>query len=165
MKSQVLHGSVCDVISTAAAGNWELINLRSERVNCRWRGAGRKPGFHRKFLSGFSFFVFCFCFVADTLKCYQCTSTESWEHCDQNKKTVTCPAGADRCGKMYAKGVREVFARGCDTAQQCREACDTPGLSECHVDCCDSDECNGAAGKVVSVVFLVACAVFAFMAV
>ena len=42
-----------------------------------------------------------------------------------------------------AKGVREEYARYCNTAQECRHACDSPQLSECAIYCCDTDECNG----------------------
>lgn len=106
------------------------------------------------------------------LKCYTCVSTKSWDDCVDVQKETTCPAGFDRCLKVYAhvKGDGanvEGFEKACLTAASCDSTdkinvCKGDGR-ECDINCCDGDLCNTAALQLVSITVLTACALVALL--
>ncbi|KAJ7365244.1 hypothetical protein OS493_005341 [Desmophyllum pertusum] len=71
--------------------------------------------------------------VALGLKCYTCSSINSWDECKATSKS--CPAGADRCGKLYFKaGGVETFMKTCYVKAACNQD--------------DNPTCKGAVGIV-----------------
>ena len=101
---------------------------------------------------------------------------KDWDDCDKTKKEVACAFGADRCGKalvtgkqgdvsisVYAKGCSESSA--CDAAKSelCKSSDPTVSVTECEINCCSGDLCNGAKVPMVSAIMLLACVLVAFL--
>ena len=109
----------------------------------------------------------CFPSLAEALQCYFCYNLVSWDDCDKDRVKQTCAPGLDKCAKVYAKGIREVFGRGCESSYQCssKSACEISGLTKCEIHCCDGNLCNGSQSKMASAFVLTACAVLAKFAV
>ncbi|KAL9985438.1 hypothetical protein ACROYT_G007848 [Oculina patagonica] len=91
--------------------------------------------------------------VVTSRECYQCLSSLSWKDCDDNRIKVQCIA-SNQCVKAMARGQSSTdtgYAKGC--AATCSasdiEICTKAGY-KCEVDCCSSDYCNGAPGRMVS---------------
>ena len=116
------------------------------------------------------------CFLAYGLKCYQCFSFKDWDDCDKNKTEETCSEGRNRCGKGLAilnhGGVsHSSYGKGCATSSDCDpdkvEMCKPPdstfAVTECEINCCSGDLCNGAKVPMVSAIMLLACVLVAFL--
>lgn len=106
-----------------------------------------------------------------SLRCINCQSTKSWEHCQGNTTETECPFTDARCVKYdYEKteassGKKEtMFARSCLPHSQCSSsllpACKKLQKSgdkmkvTCHVSCCGEDFCNSQVKLNSSVLFL-----------
>ena len=99
-------------------------------------------------------------FVGHGIKCYQCTSTKSWDDCVPGKNT-TCPPESNTCAKLDIEEEEQgqatkKFHKACFVKSKWNEAdCKLAGLfgvkvTKCDVNCCHSDLCNGV--KVCSLV-------------
>ena len=88
-------------------------------------------------------------FAGHALDCFSCTSEVSWEDCEKNIRNGTCASYLDNCAKLYARGNGEVFARGCETSDECfhKLTCKGLELNECSLDCCKEDFCNRSTAK------------------
>ncbi|CAH3183495.1 unnamed protein product, partial [Porites evermanni] len=106
------------------------------------------------------------------IKCYQCDSAKSWDHCVPGSNTE-CSAGLDSCvkfeGQAEFQGVtRKYFYKGCALKSRCTDkVCkivlpSSATIKKCDVSCCQSDLCNGAKVPVVSGFLFLACALVAF---
>ncbi|XP_020600598.1 lymphocyte antigen 6 complex locus protein G6d-like [Orbicella faveolata] len=108
------------------------------------------------------------------LKCYQCITLKDWDDCD--KTEVTCARGADRCAKALVTGKQgeasvSVYAKGCslsstcnaDKSELCKSSDPKVSVTECEINCCSGDLCNGAKVPMVSVFMLLACVLAAFL--
>ncbi|KAL9985437.1 hypothetical protein ACROYT_G007847 [Oculina patagonica] len=89
--------------------------------------------------------------VAISRECYQCLSSLSWKDCDDNRIKVQCLA-SNQCIKVSGhSSVEDAYGKGC--AATCSASnipvCRKAGV-KCEVDCCSSDYCNGAPGRMVS---------------
>ena len=121
----------------------------------------------------------------DALRCYHCSSKESWDQCTPSKaEKVTCPAGYEMCIKMhtnisyqdgrphYKSFFRSCYTKGaCNDTKisvldSCRIAKDAGIDADCDVNCCNDDLCNdylcsAGAAPVVSVLLALSYALFA----
>ena len=115
-------------------------------------------------------------FLGYGLKCYQCLTLKDWDDCDKTKTEDTCVGGADRCGKVLVTGKQggvsiSVYAKGCslssacDAAKSklCKSSDPTVSVTECEINCCSGDLCNGAKVPMVSAIILLACVLVAFL--
>lgn len=105
-----------------------------------------------------------------SLKCHHCTSTKSWEDCEQvfNQSTAECTQEDSVCFSVhYRKGGSTQYERSCGLKSYCEKEAnpvcsDEGGSSECDIRCCDDDMCN--AGSVISVsALLITVGVFALI--
>ena len=94
-------------------------------------------------------------------KCYECTSTQSFQDCDAGRYKVRC-LYSQHCVKVSVNITsgsitEEGYAKGC--AKTCSSSavpqCNKPGV-KCEVNCCSSDYCNGGSGPMVSGILLIA---------
>ncbi|KAM7448971.1 hypothetical protein ABFA07_002979 [Porites harrisoni] len=101
-------------------------------------------------------------------KCYQCTSTQSFQDCDAGRYKVSC-LYSQYCTKVSVNITSgsftfEGYAKGC--AKTCSASavpqCNKPGV-KCEMNCCSSDYCNGASGPMVSGILLIASFTASFM--
>ncbi|CAH3034722.1 unnamed protein product [Porites lobata] len=101
-------------------------------------------------------------------KCYQCTSTQSFQDCDAGRYKVSC-LYSQYCTKVSVNITSgsftfEGYAKGC--AKTCSASavpqCNKPGV-KCEMNCCSSDYCNGASGRMVSGIPLIASFTASFM--
>ncbi|KAJ7369924.1 hypothetical protein OS493_035497 [Desmophyllum pertusum] len=121
-------------------------------------------------------------FAAHGLKCFTCISYESLDDCEKDQMVQECPSYYTRCINMTlilppSTGFEtKQFARGCSPVNVCNyakqgfESCksftslDLQGQNvTCDVSCCTNDLCNESAVPVVSIVMLVACALWALV--
>lgn len=99
--------------------------------------------------------------LGHALDCFSCTSDVSWEDCEKNIRNGTCASYLDNCAKLYARGNGEVFARGCESSDECFRMLTCKGLklNECSLHCCKENFCNRSAAKkanyLISVLSLV----------
>ena len=93
--------------------------------------------------------------------CMKCTSTKSWEDCNENMKSVTCNSGEDSCYKLTMESsVLNSYTKGCTNTAEC-SASDVVekicgDIADCEVLCCDSDDCNGAEGIQAKILVVLA---------
>lgn len=105
--------------------------------------------------------VLFFSSSASTLKCYECHGTEddckkSTLEFNVDKYLKKCPAGLDKCGRVWIKTksttiVKNSCTNTFDCELQSKSICDRLDDlddTECAWDCCDTDACN--AGSPVS---------------
>lgn len=92
-------------------------------------------------------------YAAFGLKCYKCTSTKSWEDCDDKKSSeVTCTGNDVTCYKAHystADKTIQQFAKSCGPTTHCTKTSNPVckvhlGASGCDIDCCEEDMCNAA---------------------
>ena len=113
-------------------------------------------------------------FIGRGIKCYQCDSEKSWDHCVPGNNTE-CAAGWDSCAKLEGQaeilGVTDkYFYKGCALKSLCTDeickslAPPSATIKKCDVSCCQSDLCNGAKVPIVSGFLFLACALVAFFA-
>ena len=115
-------------------------------------------------------------FLGYGLKCYQCLTLKGWDDCDKTKTEATCAEGENRCGKalvttkqggasvsLYAKGCGR--SSDCDAAKPelCKSSDPTVSVTECEINCCSGDLCNGAKVPMVSAIMFLACSFLAFL--
>ena len=97
-------------------------------------------------------------FAGSTLQCSQCSSSVSYEDCQNKLKVGNCTGPNDVCFQAdvkYEKGSEKVhnFAKGCLSKELCDDyekgdigECVTRKAQEYEVDCkakcCEGDECN-----------------------
>ena len=98
--------------------------------------------------------------------CMQCATTESWEKCNADMKSVTCNYGQDSCYKLTVESsVLNTYTKGCATETNCASSQDFADLcgnvADCEVLCCDSDDCNGAEGFQAKILVVLAMSVLA----
>ena len=99
-----------------------------------------------------------------------------WNDCDKNKTEETCTEGNNRCGKavvilnhggvsfsFYGKGCASPSDCDPDTSEACKSYDPTVAVTECEINCCSGDLCNGAKVPMVSAIMLLACALVAFL--
>ncbi|XP_068722798.1 lymphocyte antigen 6S-like [Montipora capricornis] len=103
-----------------------------------------------------------------SLKCYKCSSPESWDKCEG--ESTTCPALlADQCVKVYFKlGPVETFSKSCGSDASCKQETnplckDASGSFECKIDCCKGDLCNAGTATRISGILLLSCALASLM--
>ncbi|XP_078351916.1 uncharacterized protein LOC144636553 [Oculina patagonica] len=107
--------------------------------------------------------------VALSLKCYDCSSTDSWDDCKTKSESKSCSGGADRCAKVYLKaGSIKGFFKYCTSSSSCAKdgnpTCKAQiGSFECDVNCCTGDNCNAGSAFRVSGILLLACALVSLM--
>ncbi|KAJ7393638.1 hypothetical protein OS493_003294 [Desmophyllum pertusum] len=99
--------------------------------------------------------------------------------CKQTQVIKTCDSIHDHCEKarliINKPGSDNMYIKGCTNGQECdasgehdelkdcKEA-DLAGYkTDCKLDCCHGDLCNGSKVPVVSVIVLVTCALVAFV--
>ncbi|XP_022796494.1 uncharacterized protein LOC111334949 [Stylophora pistillata] len=103
-----------------------------------------------------------------SLKCYFCTSTESWDKCKGVSTTCVAPA-ADKCVKVYYKfGSVQSFIKTCGSDAYCDKktnpTCNAAsGSSECEINCCSGDDCNAGSATHISGILLLSCALASLM--
>ena len=86
--------------------------------------------------------------VVNALQCYQCLSLRSWSDCDSKKILRTCPAGFNRCAKIYGrKSVADAYGKGCERSLTCSTYCSNHLWSKCQINCCSGDGCNGVSDQ------------------
>ncbi|CAH3034724.1 unnamed protein product [Porites lobata] len=99
--------------------------------------------------------------VVISRKCYQCTSTQSFQDCDAGRYKVSC-FNSQYCAKVRVNVTSgsitgEGYAEGC--ANTCSASavplCNKTGV-KCEMNCCSSDYCNGGSGPMVSGILLIA---------
>ncbi|KAJ7393905.1 hypothetical protein OS493_003574 [Desmophyllum pertusum] len=91
-------------------------------------------------------------------ECYQCISTHSWGACDAKRYKVRCLT-SQSCLKASAKVPLKKFISKAAPQNLLSiriPVCSEPGV-KCEVDCCKTDYCNGAPGRMVSGLLLMAC--------
>ena len=84
--------------------------------------------------------------IASAFRCYKCTSTISWEDCDQNAVKVHCGAGYRKCFKLELKksGIT-VYYKGCTVPLACGDSADQmPNADDQSILCCGQILCNRA---------------------
>ncbi|XP_022796489.1 uncharacterized protein LOC111334943 [Stylophora pistillata] len=97
------------------------------------------------------------------LKCYTCTSSESWDKC-KGESTTCVAALADQCVKVYLKvGSVQSFGKMCGSDAYCDQktnpTCkDASGSFECEINCCKGDDCNAGSATRISGILLLSCA-------
>jgi len=107
------------------------------------------------------YFLLAVLYKGHALECFSCASEVSWEDCEKNIRNGTCAPYLDNCAKLYARGNGEVFARGCETSDECfnKLTCKGLELNECNLHCCKENFCNRSAAKktnyLISVLSLV----------
>ena len=102
------------------------------------------------------------------LKCYTCSSSTSWDNCNDFKAERYCPARYDRCAKLSVHVESSSFrkySKYCTTEEGCNIGRISPckGKVKCKLDCCSGDLCNAATLQKVSVAALIACALMALL--
>ena len=108
-------------------------------------------------------------FVVASLKCYQCSSGESWDKCEDELKEITCPEEHDEvCSKVsyhHEAHMRKTFTKFCEKEDQCTietnpicRAAQSQNAT-CESYCCTGDLCNTGSATRISGVLLTACAV------
>ncbi|XP_022789462.1 uncharacterized protein LOC111329114 [Stylophora pistillata] len=105
-----------------------------------------------------------------SLKCYVCTSTESWDKCKDKEVSATCVApAADKCVKVYYKfGSLQTFTKSCGADSYCDQKTnphckDAIGSFECDINCCSGDDCNAGSATRISGILLLSCALVSLM--
>ena len=100
--------------------------------------------------------------AVSNLRCFECQSAESMDHCIQNSKAVTCTnSEEDRCAKFTSELVMGdkklmVYRKGCRVAATCAKDKDF-FMQECGDDdtcenlCCENNLCNAASFSTISV--------------
>ena len=101
---------------------------------------------------------------------------KDWDDCDKNKTEKTCTENENRCGKglviqNYAGVSHSFYGKGCasssdcdpDKAEMCKSSHPNVSVTECEINCCSGDLCNGAKVPTVSVIILLACVLVAFL--
>ena len=99
------------------------------------------------------------------LSCYKCSSTKSWEDCSAGLSKLSCPQSDPICYKAHHTtndGTFQQFGKSCGPESFCDKksnpVCkDHLGPSECIVDCCDDDLCNGSPVAGVSGLVVTSC--------
>ena len=106
--------------------------------------------------------------LACGLRCYECSSKKSWDHCESHKDVEKCTSGKNRCFKGYADweedgSSQKAYRKDCFSAEKCKTAADIDDCKSgtCKVDCCSGDLCNAATVPLVSFIILSACVVLA----
>ncbi|XP_022796495.1 uncharacterized protein LOC111334950 [Stylophora pistillata] len=103
-----------------------------------------------------------------SLKCYTCTSSESWDKCKGESTTCVAPL-ADKCVKVYLKvGSAETFAKSCGSDASCNKETNAfckgaSGSFECDINCCTGDDCNAGSATHISGILLMSCALASLM--
>ena len=93
-----------------------------------------------------------------SLRCYSCSSTANFSHCNQNFERVICPPWLDVCAKSHVIFQRwgkeyHAYEHGCFANDFCNtKACKYIGrhynAQACNITCCDVELCNsGASGS------------------
>ena len=98
-----------------------------------------------------------FLFTVISRQCYECLSFHSFKDCDANRISGYCSSQACSKAKVYSASGHRAYAKGC--AKTCSSSavpqCNKPGV-KCEVNCCYSDNCNGASGPMVNGILLIA---------
>ena len=98
-------------------------------------------------------FFSCFFLVNSVIsrECYQCLSTHSWKDCDDKRYKVRCLTSQQCIKASGHNSVEDAFVKGCAATCSASDipVCNKRGV-KCNVDCCSSDYCNGAPGRMVS---------------
>ena len=112
-------------------------------------------------------------FAEHAIKCYQCTSTKSWDDCVPGNDTACPLPRLNSCLKVKLEGEKEgkiinLFVKSCDEKSNCyKDHCKSVAqnrnmkFKDCDVNCCDTDLCNGAKATMVSSFLFLACALVA----
>ncbi|PFX26358.1 uncharacterized protein LOC111329126 [Stylophora pistillata] len=110
-----------------------------------------------------AFFLCLLLPAVSSLNCYVCSSSKSWEDCTTTSHK--CPAGYDRCSKVYLKaGSIESFRKYCapkaactpSTDFTCKHAIESSSF-DCDVTCCEGDHCNSGSALFISVILFLTC--------
>ena len=112
-------------------------------------------------------------FAGHAIKCYQCSSTKSWDDCIPGNDTA-CPfPQLNSCLKVKIEGEKEgknmnFFGKSCVEKENCnKDGCKSAAeglkmkFKDCDVNCCDTNLCNGAKVTMVSSFLFLACALVA----
>lgn len=92
-------------------------------------------------------------YAAFGLNCHKCSSTKSWEECDDKKSSkVTCAGNDATCYKVHYSTedkTIQVFANSCGPKTYCTKTANPVckvhlGASDCKISCCEEDMCNAA---------------------
>lgn len=103
----------------------------------------------------------------NNLRCFECQSAQSMEHCIQNSKDVTCKSSDEnRCAKFTSELVMGdqklmVYRKGCRKEANCDKGKDF-FMQECGDDdtcenlCCKDNLCNAGSSFTISVAIMFA---------
>ncbi|XP_020604392.1 uncharacterized protein LOC110043294 [Orbicella faveolata] len=99
------------------------------------------------------------------LNCHKCSSTKSWEDCSTDLSQLPCPQSDAICYKTHYTtndGSFQTFGKSCGPESFCEKESnpickDHLGPSECIVNCCDEDLCNGSPIARVSGLAVMSC--------
>ena len=113
-------------------------------------------------------------FAGHAIKCYQCSSTKSWDDCVSGNDTACPLPQLNSCLKVKIEGEDEegknvnFFGKTCLEKKSCnKDGCKYVAevldmkFKDCDVNCCDTDLCNGAKVPMVSSFLFLACALVA----
>lgn len=84
--------------------------------------------------------------IAAGFSCFECTSTISWEDCDQNAVEVFCGAGYRKCFKLEFKTSDIIeYSKGCTVPLACGDSAELmPNSKDRGILCCGQILCNRA---------------------
>jgi len=103
----------------------------------------------------------------NNLRCFECQSAQSMEHCIQNSKAMTCESSVEnRCAKFTSELVMGdkklmVYRKGCREEARCDKGKDF-FMQECGDDdtcenlCCKDNLCNAGSSFTISVAIMFA---------
>lgn len=99
------------------------------------------------------------------LNCYICASSSSWDDCEH--RNMTCPKLSDRCIKVYLEhSDEEMYKKYCGIVGHCEKKANptcnaekVAGASECKIDCCEGNLCNGGSKPHANGMTMLVCAV------
>ena len=102
------------------------------------------------------FFIFKYVFSDFALKCHYCSSTKTWEDCEDGSSTKDCFYKNAVCYKVHystKEGGFNLYSKSCGPKSYCKKEANPVckvhlGPSDCDINCCDENLCN--AGSVIT---------------
>ena len=101
-------------------------------------------------------FIFKYVFSDFALKCHYCSSTKTWEDCEDGSSTKDCFYKNAVCYKVHystKEGGFNLYSKSCGPKSYCKKEANPVckvhlGPSDCDINCCDENLCN--AGSVIT---------------
>jgi len=89
--------------------------------------------------------------ICTGVKCYICTSDESWSDCESHQQSHHCPYSYDECLTLSKEegstNTTRLFQKRCTSNKLCaahNPTCEGPDVIKCDFSCCMGDLCNTA---------------------